>query len=81
MYTEEKKKRRRSEQRGFGGILDFSEIRKHKVEGFTDEQNAALIRQTRNFENAHLRAYLKGWTYFNYHGNIFKVLVNAEKEE
>jgi len=67
-------------ERGFGGILDFTEVRRHKMKDLTDEQNMELIRQTKNFEKAHLRAYLKGWKYFKYHGNWFEVKVKEEKK-
>lgn len=59
--------------RKFGGILDYGVIKNHKVKGLTDEQNKKLIRTTGNFEKAHLRAYLKGYSHFKFHNNIFTV--------
>ena len=60
-------------EKAFDGILDYNIIKDHKIEGFTEEQNRQVIKTTSNFEKAHLKAYLKGYKYFKFHGNIYEV--------
>lgn len=59
--------------RKFGGILDYNIIKNYKMKDVSDEANRKLIRDTVNFEKAHLKAYLKGYKFFTFHGNIFTV--------
>lgn len=60
-------------KRKFNGILDYNVIKGHKITGMTEEENEELIRSTSNFEKAHLRAYLKGYKQFIFHGRAFDV--------
>ena len=57
----------------FDGILDWDIIKTHQIKEFTPEQNKDVVRVTRNFEKAHLKAYLKGYTHFTFHGRVYEV--------
>lgn len=73
MYTKEKKERRNNEERRYGGILDYKMIKEYPVED-------KVKRETMNFEKAQLKAYLKGYKYFKYHGNIFEVRLGKDEK-
>ncbi len=59
--------------RTYGGILDYETIKNHKMKDLSPEKNREFIKSIRNFENAHLKAYLKGYKYFRYHGQVYEV--------
>ena len=57
----------------FDGILDWDIIKTHQIKEFAPEQNKEIVKLTRNFEKAHLKAYLKGHTHFTFHGQVYEV--------
>lgn len=69
-----------SGDRKFGGILDYNIIKDYKLKDQPEEVSKKLIRTTSNFEKAHLKAYLKGYKYFTFHGRIFEVKDKIEEE-
>lgn len=71
MYTKEKKEKRLTEKREYGGILDYKMIKEYPIED-------KVKKETRNFEKAQLKAYLKGYKYFKFHGNIFEVRLGSD---
>ena len=58
----------------FDGIIDWNVIKTHQIKEFTPEQNKEIVKLTRNFEKAHLKAYLKGYTQ-----EAIKYLKNSRK--
>ena len=70
-----------SGNRKFGGILDYNTLKSYKLKDGDEKTSKKLIRTTSNFEKAHLKAYLKGYKYFTFHGNIFEVKDKDENEE
>lgn len=64
---------KKQETKTFDGVLDWAIIKSHKVKEFTEEQNRDIVKVTRNFEKAHLKAYLKGYKYFKFHGKVYEV--------
>lgn len=69
-----------SGNRKFGGILDYNILKSYKLKEGDSETSRKLIKTTSNFEKAHLKAYLKGYKYFTFHGQIFEVKDKEEKE-
>lgn len=59
--------------RKFEGILDWSVIKTHHMKDASPEENKQIVRGVSNFEKAHLKAYLKGYKYFTYHGQVYEV--------
>jgi len=64
--------------RKFGGILDYNILKSYKLKEGDDETTRKLIRTTSNFEKAHLKAYLKGYTHFTFHGQVYEVKRKTE---
>jgi len=66
--------------RKFGGILDYNILKGYKLKDGDEETTKKLIRTTSNFEKAHLKAYLKGYKYFTFHGQVFEVKDKVEEK-